>query len=306
MGHPQALLHKALDVNGYTFDAILMGPESGECVLLLHGFPQFADAWTDAIQSISEAGLHAVAIDQRGYSPGARPTKVEDYTVDRLTSDILGFADGMGVSRFHLIGHDWGGLLAWQLAADHPDRLISLTVLSTPHVNAFFTAVKADDDQREKSKYIDFFRLPGELAERLLLADDAQRLRSSYQGKLSARAVENNVRRLSEKGAMTSALNWYRALDLNHRIGCIEVPTLYIWGEKDHYLGETAALETAKYVSGSYHFERLKEASHWLLEEAADRVVPFLLEHLNAHRGDQPPTEGAQLPGASPNGSATR
>jgi pimeloyl-ACP methyl ester carboxylesterase len=299
MEDQQDLLHKTLDVNGYAFDAILRGPENGECVLLLHGFPQFADAWTDAIRSISEAGFQAVAIDQRGYSPGARPTAVEDYTVDRLTSDVLGFADVMSVGRFHLIGHDWGGLLAWQLAANHPDRLISLTVLSTPHIDAFLTAVKTDDDQREKSKYIDFFRLPGELAESLLLADDAQRLRGSYQGKLSARAVESNVRRFAEKGAMRSALNWYRALDLNHRIGCIEVPTLYIWGEKDHYLGETAALETAKYISGSYRFERLKDASHWLLEEVADRVVPLLLEHLDANRGDKPPTEMSQQPAKS-------
>lgn len=280
----QDLLHKTLNVNGYTFDAILRGPENGECVLLLHGFPQFADAWTDVIRSISEAGFQAVAIDQRGYSPGARPTAVEDYTVARLTSDVLGFADLMGVGRFHLIGHDWGGLLAWQLAASHPDRLISLAVLSTPHVDAFLNTMNADDDQREKSKYINFFRLPGEQAESLLLANDAQRLRSSYQGKLSARAVESNVRRIAEKGAMRSALNWYRALDLNHRIGCIEVPTLYIWGEKDPYLGETAALETARYVSGSYRFERLKDASHWLLEEAAGRVVPLLLEHLDANR----------------------
>jgi pimeloyl-ACP methyl ester carboxylesterase len=265
-----------------------MGPESGECVLLLHGFPQFADAWADAIYSISEAGFRTVAIDQRGYSPGARPGAVEDYTVDRLTSDVLGFADVMAVPRFHLIGHDWGGFLAWHLAANHPDRLISLSVLSTPHVNAFLAAVKTDDDQREKSKYMDFFRLPGELAESVLLADDAQRLRGSYQGKLSVRAVESNVRRFAEEGALRSALNWYRALDLNHRIGCIELPTLYMWGEKDHYLGETAALETAKYVSGVYRFERLKEASHWLLEEAADRVVPLLLEHLDANRGDKP------------------
>jgi pimeloyl-ACP methyl ester carboxylesterase len=289
MEDQQDLLHKTINVNGYAFDAILRGPENGECVLLLHGFPQFADAWTDAIRSISEAGFQAVAIDQRGYSPGARPSAVEDYTVDRLISDVLGFADVMGAGRFHLIGHDWGGLLAWRLAANHPDRLISLTVLSTPHVDAFLTAVRTDDDQRERSKYIDFFQLPGEVAESLLLADDAQRLRSSYQGKLSARAVESNARRFAEKGAMRSALNWYRALDLNHRIGCIEVPTLYIWGEKDHYLGETAALETAKYISGSYRFERLRDASHWLLEEAGDRVVSLLLEHLDANRGDKPP-----------------
>jgi pimeloyl-ACP methyl ester carboxylesterase len=288
MEDQQDLSRKTLYVNGYAFDAILMGPESGESVLLLHGFPQFADAWVDAIHSIKEAGFRAAAIDQRGYSPGARPGAVEDYTIDRLTSDVLGFADVMGVPRFHLVGHDWGGFLAWQLAANHPHRLFSLTVLSTPHINAFLTAIKEDDDQREKSKYIDFFRLPGELAESALLADDAKRLRASYQEKLSARAVESNLRRFAEKGAMRSALNWYRALDLNHRIGCIEVPTLYMWGEEDHYLGETAALETAKYVSGVYRFERLKKASHWLLEEAADRVVPLLLEHLVANRGDKP------------------
>jgi pimeloyl-ACP methyl ester carboxylesterase len=290
------LLHKSLNVNGYGFDAISMGPESGECVLLLHGFPQFADAWTDVIRSISEAGFRAVAVDQRGYSPGARPGSVEDYTVAHLTSDVLGFADVMAVRRFHLVGHDWGGFLAWQLAANHLERVISLAVLSTPHVNAFLAAIKEDDDQREKSKYIDFFKLPGGLAESVLLANDAQRLRSSYQGKLSPQAVESNVRRFSEEGALRSALNWYRSFDLNERIGCVEVPTLYIWGEKDHYLGETAALETAKYVSGSYHFERLKEASHWLLEEAADRVVPLLLEHLNANRADKPPTEVSQPP----------
>ena len=108
MGDQQDLLRKTLYVNGYAFDAISMGPDSGECVLLLHGFPQFADAWVDAIRSINEAGFQAVAIDQRGYSPGARPGAVEDYTVDRLTSDVLGFADVMAVQRFHLIGHDWG------------------------------------------------------------------------------------------------------------------------------------------------------------------------------------------------------
>jgi pimeloyl-ACP methyl ester carboxylesterase len=287
MGDQQDPVCKSLYVNGYAFDAISMGPESGECVLLLHGFPQFADAWVDAIRSIGEAGFQAVAIDQRGYSPGARPDAVEEYTVDRLTSDVLGFADVMAVRRFHLVGHDWGGFLAWEVAANHPDRLISLAVLSTPHVNAFLSAVQADDDQREKSKYIDFFRLHCELAESVLLADSAQRLRNSYQGKLSPRAVESNVRRLTEKGAMRSALNWYRALDLYHRTGCIEVPTLYVWGEEDDYLGEAAALETGRHVSGVYRFERLKETSHWLLEEAGDRVVPLLLEHLDANRGNK-------------------
>ena len=278
------LLHKSLNVNGYDFDAISMGPESGECVLLLHGFPQFADAWTDVVRSMSEAGFRAVAVDQRGYSPGARPRSVEDYTVAHLTSDVLGFADVMGVRRFHLVGHDWGGLLAWHLAVSHPELVISLAVLSTPHVNALLAAIEEDDDQREKSKYIDFFKLPGGLAESVLLANDAQRLRDCYQGKLSTRAVESNVHRLSDDGALRSALNWYRSFDPIERIGCVEVPTLYIWGEKDHYLGEVAALATHKYVRSAYRFERIPEASHWLLEEASDQVIHLLLQHLEANR----------------------
>jgi pimeloyl-ACP methyl ester carboxylesterase len=288
MADKEGFARKILKVNGYSFDSLSAGPEEGELVLFLHGFPQFADAWLEIMRPISKAGFHAVAVDQRGYSSGARPPAIEDYAIDRLTSDVLAFADALGARRFHLVGHDWGGFLAWQIAAEHPERLLTLTVLATAHIDAFLQAVETDDEQKEKSQYIPFFRMPGGVAESFLLADNAQRLRSVYQGRLSAAAVESNVRRLSEDGAMTAALNWYRALRLDHRIGVIAVPTLYVWGDKDLALGEAAAMETAKYVKGPYRFERFKDTSHWLQQEASDRIVGLLLGHLGADPREKP------------------
>jgi pimeloyl-ACP methyl ester carboxylesterase len=288
MADKEGFVRNMLKVNGYAFDAISAGPEGGQLVLFLHGFPQFADAWLEIMPPISNAGFHAVAVDQRGYSPGARPSEIADYAVDLLTSDVLAFADAVGAKQFHLVAHDWGGVLAWQIAAQHPHRLLTLTVLSTAHIDAFLHAVETDDEQKEKSKYISFFRMPGGLVESYLLADNAQRLRSVYQGKLSASAVESNVRRLSEDGALTAALNWYRALDLAHRIGPITVPTLYVWGDNDLAVGETAAVETAEYVTGPYHFERLHGVSHWLQQEASDRIVALLLAHLGAGPREMP------------------
>jgi pimeloyl-ACP methyl ester carboxylesterase len=288
MTDKEGLVRNTLKVNGYAFDSLSAGSEDGELVLFLHGFPQFADVWLEIMQPVSKAGFHAVAVDQRGYSPGARPPATGDYAVDFLTSDILAFADAFGARQFHLVAHDWGGVLAWQIAAQDPDRLLTLTVLSTAHIDAFLQAVETDDEQKEKSKYIAFFRMPGGVVESYLLADNAQRLRSVYQGKLSAAAVESNVRRLSEEGALTAALNWYRALDFAHRIGPVAVPTLYFWGDKDLAVGEAAATETAKYVKGPYRFERLRGASHWLQQEASDRIVALLLAHLGAGQREKP------------------
>ena len=287
MADEENLGHNTLTVNGYAFDSLSAGSKDGELVLFLHGFPQFADAWLEIMQPVSKAGFHAVAVDQRGYSPGARPPATADYSVDLLTSDVLAFVDAFGARQFHLVAHDWGGVLAWKIAAQHRNRLLTLTVLSTAHVDAFLQAMETDGEQKEKSKYIPYFRLPGGVVESYLLADNAQRLRGVYQGKLSAAAVESNVRRLSEEGALTAALNWYRALDLAHRIGPIAVPTLYVWGDNDLAVGETAAMETAKYVTGPYRFERLRGASHWLQQEAADRIVALLLAHLGAGRPEK-------------------
>lgn len=130
-----------LTVNRHQFQAFSYGSPDGELVLFLHGFPQFADVWSEVLAAIAAAGFRGVAVDQRGYSPEARPERVEDYSADNLCSDILGFADSLGARQFHVVGHDWGGLLGWRIAADHPDRVRSLTALSTPHHDALFEAI---------------------------------------------------------------------------------------------------------------------------------------------------------------------
>lgn len=272
-----------LAVNGLHFDALAAGAATAPLVLLLHGFPQFADSWAPLVRLLAASGFRAVAVDQRGYSPAARPSQVDQYHLTHLDSDVLGFADGLDAKRFHLVGHDWGGLLAWRAAAAHPERLLSLSVLSTPHPDAFREALAGNPDQMRRSKYIGLFRAPGHLAEMALLTLHARGLRAAYQGKLSQAQVTSNVSRLASVGALTAALNWYRALDLQLRTGTVRVPSLYIWGDQDVALGETAALATARYVKASYHFERLAGRSHWLLEDSLAEVSSLLLAHLQAH-----------------------
>ena len=276
----RGLQTSALTLNGLSFNTLSTGLEDGDLVLLLHGFPQFADVWSGIMASLAANGFRPVALDQRGYSAGARPPEVENYDVTHLTSDVLALADALDAASFHLVGHDWGGFLAWKLAAEHPDRVRSVSVLSTAHIDAFCEAIVEDPDQKARSQYIDFFKMPGHVAESYFLSNDAERLRGVYQSKVPEAQVSCNVRRLSETGALTSVLNWYRALDLNARVGKVKVSTLYIWGDQDMALGRTAATRTAGYVDAAYQFEVLEGYSHWLLEEAPDEISELILNHL--------------------------
>ena len=262
MKAPNTFKKTVIAVEGLRFDALAEGPVDGELVLFLHGFPEFADAWLDVMHPIAQTGLYCVAVNQRGYSPEARPEEVKDYAIQYLISDVQGFADALSRQRFHLVGHDWGAFVAWAFAAKHADRLQSLSTLSTPHPDAFFNAIESDEDQKQRSRYVGVFRTPGGVAENLFESADYQRLRSVYQGKLSESAIN-------------------RALNLGVRIGEINVPTLYIWGSQDLALGATAAMDTARYVSGPYTFERLEGRSHWLLAEVPDEVSALLLKHIS-------------------------
>jgi pimeloyl-ACP methyl ester carboxylesterase len=141
-----------------SFDALAAGPEGDKPILLLHGWPEFADCWRPIMQALAGSGYRAVAVDQRGYSPGARPLDVTDYAMDRLVADALGFADQLGWTTFHLVAHDWGGMVAWTLAGAHPDRLRSLSVLATPHPVALSTESATDEAQYHRLDYIRFFR----------------------------------------------------------------------------------------------------------------------------------------------------
>jgi pimeloyl-ACP methyl ester carboxylesterase len=159
-----------LAVGDLIFDARLCGPEGGAVVLLLHGWPEFSSWWRDSLEALGAAGYRAVAFDQRGYSRGARPLEVAEYRPDRLVDDVLGIAGAVGARSFHLVAHDWGGMVASALATSHPQRLKSLIVLSTPHPIALQESRKADPKQDRRLDYVRFFRLrdgsPEELARR--------------------------------------------------------------------------------------------------------------------------------------------
>jgi len=269
-----------IPVGGLVFDGVCDGPSDGEVVLLLHGFPETWREWRHQISALAGAGYRAVAFDQRGYSPGARPAEVEAYRSEHLVADVLGVADYLGAPHFHLVGHDWGGAVAWQVGGRHPERLRTLTVVSTPHPSAFRTSIQSGE-QREKSSYMLFFRSPE--AEDALLADDAALLRNLYEASgLPEADAAAHIAVMRERSALTGGLNWYRAADVGlvDGLGPITTPTMYVWGTDDQALGREAAEATAACVAGPYRFEVLEGVNHWLPEVAAEDLSRLLLEHL--------------------------
>ena len=283
--------HIEIVVGDLRFDALAAGPESGDLVLLLHGFPQTGHSYRAQIAALAEAGYRAVAPDQRGYSPGARPTRVEDYVMGNLVADAVGMVDALGYERFHLVGHDWGGAVAWVVATRFPGRVRTLTVLSTPHFGALGAGLSdPDSEQSQRSSYFDTFAAEG--SEALFLADDKAFFRSILEGVEIPEADLNvYLERLGTPEAMRAALNWYSAL-VAGRTGAtggaspppppIQMPTLYVWGSEDVAFAREAAEATREFVAGPYSFHALEGRGHWLPEEAAETVTRLILEHLSS------------------------
>lgn len=267
-----------LRVGDLTFDAVCEGPEDGRLVLLLHGFPQSSWSWRRVLPVLAEAGYRVVAPDQRGYSPGARPEGVAAYRMPELVADAVGMLDALGAETADVVGHDWGAAVAWQLAYRRPERVRSLTAVSVPHPLAFVAALRTDEDQRRRSEYMRWFQQEGVAEERLLGGG----LRELFGG---APDAEHYVAHLSQPGALTAGLNWYRAQDLAdiETMGPVQVPTLYVWSDEDAALGPVAADATGRHVDAPYRFEVLHGVSHWVPEEAADELSRLLLEHLRSN-----------------------
>jgi pimeloyl-ACP methyl ester carboxylesterase len=273
-----------LQVGEFTFDALAAGPEDGDLVFMLHGFPQSSHEFRSQIPVVAAMGFRVVAPDQRGYSPGARPEGVEAYTTANLVADVIGMADALGRERFHVVGHDWGAAVAWSVGLAHPDRVISLVPLSVPHPYAFSEALRSTTgDQAQRSGYFQLFA--SDSAAATFLANDAARLRDIYAGwgGLSDEDVQVYVSLLSEPGALQAALNWYGAMNLGTGGGGgqtpISMPTMFVWSTEDTALGREGAELTEKYVEGPYRFEVIEGVSHWIPEEAADRLNELLREH---------------------------
>ena len=254
--------------DGLRLDVRDEGPRTGESVVLLHGFPQDSRCWAEVAPTLHDAGLRTLAPDQRGYSPGASPDDVSAYRIATLADDVVAVMDAAGVSSAHVVGHDWGGAVAWHLGAQHPDRVDSLTVLSTPHPAALARSMTRSL-QPLRSWYTVAVQVPV-LPELVLSATLAPALRLSG---LPADLASRYAARLASPRGLRGPLAWYRAAgrrppwDLLRTLGTgpVSVPTTYVWGRNDPTLGGVAARLTAEHVTGDYLFVEL-DAGHWLPE----------------------------------------
>jgi pimeloyl-ACP methyl ester carboxylesterase len=275
-------------VGDLTFDARVAGPPEGEPVMLLHGFPQTSYEWRHQIRALADAGYRAFAPDQRGYSPGARPEPVDQYAMPLLIGDVMGMADALGFDRFHVVAHDWGASVAWVLGAFVSDRVLSLTSVSIPHLDAF-NQMRADPSscQSQASSYVGDFVQPD--YEDVFLADDAAQLRGIFEGVAEA-DIDVYVEALGSKEALGAALNWYRAntgstTEPGATIGPVAVPTMYVWSDGDRAICLETAELTADFVTGSYRFEVIEGVNHWIPDLAPERLSDLILEQVGSHGG---------------------
>jgi pimeloyl-ACP methyl ester carboxylesterase len=275
--------------DGMVFDVIDAGPADGPVVVLLHGFPQFNRSWQKVIPHLVAQGYRCLAPNQRGYSRGARPPRRRDYRVSELAQDVRALIDASGAQRVHLVGHDWGAAVTWAVAASYPNRLKTMSALSMPHPAALFRALSAPQ-QAARLWYVCFFQFP-RLPELLLTRRVGDSVLLSHALRWSHQTRENSHRDAAgviETGALTGALNWYRAIPLSYGRQSgqrITVPTLYAWSDADTALGRKAAYGAGRYVTGQYRFEILNDVSHWLLDEQPDVVAELLLEWFVEHAG---------------------
>lgn len=272
------------------FEVTEHGPSDGDPVLLLHGFPQRAVSWAPVASRLAGRGYRCVMPDQRGYSSGARPATARSYVLDELVADAVAVLDEVVGSsgRVHLVGHDWGGIVAWRLAARHPDRLRSLTAVSVPPLAAMAATARSSPKQAISSTYVLAFRVPG-LAERLFRVGDdheySRRLAAMLERTGQSRAAaERDAAAMADPAALTAALNWYRALRFaDPDAPPVRVPTLFVWSDGDSAITRQAALRADRYVDAPFRFVELRGVSHWIPEQAPDELAALIGEHLGAH-----------------------
>lgn len=283
--YPETTLVR-IQANGLEFRARVSGAEDSlGTVIMLHGFPVTSAMWLPLIPSLTDAGYRVIAFDQRGYSPGARPDEQELYGLPYLVSDVLAVADAVGAAKFHLMGHDWGSAVGWATVLAHPDRILSWTGLSIPHPIAFSDALENDPDQQSRSRYFSLFTTP--MVPELLFSFNKQvLLRSAYEGMAPA-AIEEFTGVFAEPRALSSALNWYRAMGSRRDAAAAgaetSVPTLFFWGNLDSVVARGSINGQAQYMIGPYKEIEL-DGDHWLLSSHASSITPEVLAHIGNNR----------------------
>jgi pimeloyl-ACP methyl ester carboxylesterase len=277
------LRHEYAEVNGIRIHYLIAG--AGELVLFAHGFPEFWYAWKDQLLEFGR-DYQAVAPDMRGYNLSEKPPGVDQYQVKMLCEDLRGLAEHLGHKRFFLVGHDWGGAVAWAFALSYPEYLQKLVIINAPHPAVFERELRENPAQQKASEYM--LMLRSREAEEIL---SANRYDFLYNGVLSE-GVKNGyfseedckayLEAWSQPGALTGGLNYYRATHIGPPTAeggrtkgkfvadlsdlTVKVPTLVIWGEKDPYL-LTGNLEGLEELVPDLAIKRIPDGSHWVVHE---------------------------------------
>ncbi|MGO9019588.1 MAG: alpha/beta fold hydrolase [Syntrophobacteraceae bacterium] len=270
---------QTIEVNGIKINVIIEG--DGPYVILLHGFPDSAYVWRNQIPALIQAGYRVVAPDLRGCGGTDAPVGKANYTLDILIKDVTGMMDSLGIARAPLIGHDWGAILGWFVAIEHPERVERYVAMSVGHPSAF---KKGGIEQKLRSWYVYAFQVPviTETATRalnwLLL-----RVLSQNHPEVS-RWIEDK----SRPGRLTAGMNWYRANIIRLLFGInrnARVPAFGIWSSGDCFLSERQMKLSALYVDAPWRYERIENTSHWMQLDAPERLNGLLIEYLGRQPG---------------------
>jgi epoxide hydrolase 4 len=273
-----------VDLPGLRMHTVREGPESGPAVILLHGFPEFWYSWRFQIPALAQAGFRVIVPDQRGYN---LTEKHGPYDVGTLVNDIVRLQDAAGIPRSHVVGHDWGAVVAWALAALRPERVDKLAILNGPHPNAYLETCKRHPRQIAMSWYIGLFQIPG-VAERLVRANDFQVLDKMFSKIPDRYMTREDIGKykdaLRQPGALSAALGWYREMPRRLMTGSmalsnphIAAPTLVVWGERDPALAKECNDPLPNYVP-DLRVHYLPNAGHWVQMDHPDEVNRQLLD----------------------------
>ena len=283
------LQHEYIISNGVRLHYVTQG--SGELILLLHGFPEFWYSWRHQIPELAQ-NYKVVALDLRGYNDSEKPQGKNAYTIPELIKDIKGIIEGLGYENCILVGHDWGGMLAWSFAYAYPEMLQKLIVLNLPHPAKFTEALGKNPQQMLRSWYILLFQLPL-LPEFFLEIDDNDLIATTFVETATNKAAftPHDLRVYKEAaakpGALTAMLNYYRhnfqGIFNPSELGVLEVPTMMIWGENDTALGKELTYGTEEYVR-DFRIHYIPDCGHWVQQEKPELVNQYLREFSNNHR----------------------
>jgi pimeloyl-ACP methyl ester carboxylesterase len=276
---PQGIEHAVVRAGDVQLHCAAMGPRDGPLVLLLHGFPECWVSWRYQLPALAAAGFRAVAPDLRGYGGSDKPRGLRHYRLERLAQDVSDLIRALGRERADLVGHDWGGNVAWHAASWHPERVRRLAILNMPHPRRLLQGLR-NPAQLRKSWYLFFFQLPF-LPERTLRPD---RLRVLFRYTTARRDAydDEDIAAIAEAVRdPRGPIDYYRAAARYPSLPLrpIAAQTLIIWGERDRWLGSELAEPEPRWVPHA-RVERIPEASHWVQADAPARVSALLGDFL--------------------------